>query len=248
MTSAILALALAASSNVRVVSYNILAGDRGLDGLVETMKATRADLIGLQEVDKGVRRSRKVDQPVALGKALGMRPAFAPHFDFQGGEYGVALLSRWPIVKSERVKVEGSRLSLLDAIVKAPFGELRVVVVHFSTAFAAKTDEEVAEKTRQRKLEAEAALALIVDEKRPALIIGDMNNVEGSDTYQVFSGALQDSCKLKGGAPNTFSSDHPIRRIDYVWASSAFDVKSCETPQSVASDHLPLLVELSPRK
>ena len=86
------------------------------------------------------------------------------------------------------------------------------------------------------------------DEKRPSLIIGDMNSTEGSETWEVFAPTLQDACKLKGDAPNTFSSETPVRRIDYVWASSRFDVQSCETPQSVASDHLPVLVVLNPRK
>ncbi len=238
--------AVLAATPVRVASYNILAGDRGLDGLIDTMKGMKADLIGLQEVDKGARRSGKVDQPVRLGKALNMRSAFAPHFDFQGGEYGVALLSRWPIVKSATVKVEGSRLSLLDAVVKAPFGEVRVVVVHFSSGYNAKTPEDLAEKAASRRREAEAAYALVKDEKRPSLVIGDMNSLPDSDIYALFASSMQDPCRGKDVA--TFPSDGPMRQIDFIFAADALKAKSCEAVQSTASDHVPLLVTLEPRK
>src|SRR6478735_7386573 len=76
---------------LRFMTYNILAGDRGLKGITDTLKTADADIIGLQEVDKLTRRSGKADQPAKLAKALGMNVFFAPHFPYQGGEFGIAL-------------------------------------------------------------------------------------------------------------------------------------------------------------
>lgn len=234
---------------LRVITYNILAGDRGLKGIADTLKTANADLIALQEVDRVTRRSGKVDQAAKLGAALGMHHAFAPHFDYQGGEFGNALLSRFPIVRAERVRVKGSRLSLLDAIVKTPSGEIHVVVVHFTVTFPFRDSKDQAATDKARLLEAKAALALVKGDKRPSLVLGDMNDDTSSPTYEVFEPTLQDACHVKGnGIAKTWNSAFPITRIDYIWASSAYDVQSCDTLSSSASDHLPVSATLSPRK
>lgn len=231
---------------LRVVTYNILAGDRGLKGLVDTLKTTDADLIALQEVDVGTRRSKNVDQAAKLAAALKLHHAFVPHFDFQGGEFGLALLSRHPIVRAERVKVKGSRLSLLDATVHTPRGDVGVVVVHFTVTFPFRDDKEQRATDAARLLEAKAAHALVAKSSRPTIVLGDMNDDSGSPTYEVFAKDLLDSCEVHGyGLAKTWNSEFPITRIDYVWASRDFEVRSCGTLPSTASDHLPVVVELS---
>ncbi len=242
-------LSAAAAEPLRVVTYNTLAADRGLKGIARTLKAANADLIGLQEVDRNTRRSGKSDQPAMLARALGMNVAFVPHFDFQGGQFGLALLSRYPIVRADRIRIKGSRLSLLDAIIKAPQGELHVVVAHFTVTFPFRDAKEQAATGAARLLEAKAASALVASETRPVLVLGDMNDDSGSPTYDVFAPDLQDSCEVKGGGlAKTWNSAFPITRIDYIWASKAFDVQSCNTLDSVASDHLPVLAVLGVRK
>jgi endonuclease/exonuclease/phosphatase family metal-dependent hydrolase len=233
----------AAQPPLRVLTYNIFAGSRGLDGLAETMAQANADLIALQEVDVGTRRSGRVDEAARLGAALKMEHVFVPHFDYQGGEFGLALLSRFPIVRSERVRVKGSTLSLLDATVRTPRGDVRAIVVHFTVT--ADTRRQAATDAA-RLAEATAAHALAAATTGPVLVLGDMNDVSGSAAYAVFAKDLQDSCELKGeGAVKTWNSAYPVKRIDYVWASGAFTVESCKTVQSTASDHFPVLAELS---
>lgn len=76
-----------------------------------------------------------------------------------------------------------------------------------------------------------------------------MNDDCGSPTYQVFEAALQDARDVKGGGSSkTWNSAFPVTRIDYSWASKAFEVQSCGTIDSAASDHLPVSAALSPRK
>lgn len=233
------------SPGLRVVTYNILAGDRGLEGLTKTLAGAEADVIALEEVDKGTRRSGKVDQAAALGKALGLHHAFVPHFAYQGGEFGVALLSKHPIVRAERRTVKGSRLSQLDATVRTPQGDVRVLVVHFTVTFPFRDDREQRATDAARALEAKAAAAVAAAEQGPVLVLGDMNDDSGSPTYEAFSKTLQDACDVKGaGLAKTWNSAFPLTRIDYVWASKQFEVTSCDTISSVASDHLPVVAEL----
>lgn len=230
---------------VRVVSYNILAGDRGLAGIAETLRQADADLIALQEVDQGTRRSGRVDQAAALGKALKMEHAFVEHFPYQGGRFGVALLSRLPIVKAERRGVKGSRLAQLDATVRTPSGDVRVLVVHYSVTFPFRDAKETAVANAARLREASATAALVRSATGPILVLGDMNDDTGSPVYEQFSPTLQDACDVKGhGVAKTWNSAIPITRIDYVWASRQFVVEGCRTVPSWASDHLPVVADL----
>ncbi|MDP1829392.1 MAG: endonuclease/exonuclease/phosphatase family protein [Archangium sp.] len=231
---------------LRVVTYNILAGDRGLKGIIDTLTASKADLIGLQEVDRLTRRSGKANQPAKLAKALGMNVFYAPFFPWQGGEFGVALLSKHPIIKAKAVKVKGSRLSQLDAVVRTPSGDVHVIVVHFTVTFPFRDKKETDACDAARLAEAKTAYALATASDLPVLVMGDMNDDSGSPPYEVFTKSLQDSCDVKGGGlAKTWNSALPITRIDYIWASKQFTVQSCDTLTGQASDHLPVLAELS---
>ena len=59
------------------------------------IKRLKPDLVALQEVDQRVRRSGSVDQAAELGKLTGMHHAFGSFFKYDGGNYGMAVLSRW---------------------------------------------------------------------------------------------------------------------------------------------------------
>lgn len=235
-----------AGTRLRVVTYNILAGDRGLKGIIDTLTTAKADLIGLEEVDRFTKRSGKSDQPAKLAKALGMNVFYAPFFPYQGGEFGLALLSKHPIVRAKVVKVKGSRLSQIDATVRTPGGDVHVIVVHFTVTFPFRDKKETDACDAVRLVEAKAAAALASATTDPVLVLGDMNDDSGSPPYDVFARTLQDSCEVKGGGlAKSWNSALPITRIDYIWASKHFTVESCDTLTSQASDHLPVVAELS---
>jgi len=60
------------------------------------------DLVALQEVDVRTRRGSYVEQPQALSAALGLDYAFAASIKWDEGDYGLAVLTRWPIVDVQR--------------------------------------------------------------------------------------------------------------------------------------------------
>src|SRR5688500_13705317 len=90
------------AATLRVLSYNIHHGE-GTDGKLDldriagVIKATKPDLVALQEVDRNTQRTGRVDQAAVLGERTGLHVAFAKAIDLQGGEYGQAVLSRFPI-------------------------------------------------------------------------------------------------------------------------------------------------------
>jgi beta-glucosidase-like glycosyl hydrolase len=93
----------APGAEVRVLVYNIRAGHDvegvgNLERVARLVRSTLADVVLLQEVDSATARSGGVDQLAELEGRTGYHGAFGRTLDYQGGGYGIAVLSRWPIV------------------------------------------------------------------------------------------------------------------------------------------------------
>src|SRR5690606_29946096 len=103
----------AAPNTIRVMSYNIhhcnppskTNGEIDLDAIAAVIKTQKPDLVALQEVDVNTTRSGKINQAQAIAEKLGMNYYFAKAIDYQGGEYGTAVLSRFPISNMQTVKL-----------------------------------------------------------------------------------------------------------------------------------------------
>lgn len=109
---------------LRFLTYNIKAGryhPDGLEAVAQRIEPLAPDIVALQEVDRGAARSQGADQPAWLAQRLGLAPAFGCSFTLpDGGEYGNALLSRWPTTAAETVA-----LPQVDAEVQPWFRWLR---------------------------------------------------------------------------------------------------------------------------
>lgn len=78
--------------------------ERNLSALADKIRESRADVVCLQEVDVGAARSDRVDMPARLSEMTGIPYHFFIKIrDFQGGEYGTAVLSRYPILESKTI-------------------------------------------------------------------------------------------------------------------------------------------------
>jgi endonuclease/exonuclease/phosphatase family metal-dependent hydrolase len=89
---------------LRVLSYNIHHAegvDRKLDveRIARVILSVKPDLVALQEVDQKVKRSQGIDQPAELARLTKMQVVFGANIELQGGHYGNALLSRFPIAR-----------------------------------------------------------------------------------------------------------------------------------------------------
>ncbi len=91
-----------AASTLRIVTYNV-HGCVGLDGRLSPARIARvlasldADIIALQELDVGRRRSGGVDQAAVIAGILEMQSHFGAALESTGERYGNAILSRWPM-------------------------------------------------------------------------------------------------------------------------------------------------------
>jgi len=90
---------------LRVLTYNIHHGeamDKKFDyeRLAKVINDLSPDIVALQEVDNGTERASGVDQAALLGKLCKMHHAFGQAMPYQGGQYGEAVLSRFPIKKA----------------------------------------------------------------------------------------------------------------------------------------------------
>ncbi len=235
-----------AAVTVRVLSYNIHHGE-GMDGRVDleriagVIRSSEADLVALQEVDRGVARTGRVDEPGRLAELTGMEAVFERNITFQGGDYGNAILSRLPVLRCENHALPQSlpneQRGLLEAVVAAGEGEL----VFFATHFDYHSDDG------ERLASAEMLGRLVRErEGRPVIVAGDLNALPDSRVIERVGGFLSDTCPREDPANWTYPADAPARRIDYILHShhpSTSVLSSRVLPESVASDHRPVLAE-----
>jgi len=87
----------------RVATWNIRAARSApVDAIAAELQAMQADVIALQEVDVRTVRSGFVDAPALLATALGFHYVFAASIKWDSGDYGLAVLSRWPLTEVRR--------------------------------------------------------------------------------------------------------------------------------------------------
>ena len=243
------------ADTVRVVVYNMHAGKdaAGVDNLqriVDFVRDARADVVLLQEVDQGTRRSGGVDQPAVLAQRGGFHVAFGSALDYDGGKYGVATLSRWPItfdtlyrlpVDPPQERAGGSRepRGMLRADIASPFGSLIV----FNTHIDASRDDT------WRRQEAAVIVSTVTAARATRRLVflgGDMNSTpESAVQDMVRSAGLRDAFAECGrGNGLTFPSDSAVKRIDYLYLSAMARCARAEVVATRASDHRPLVVDV----
>lgn len=230
-------------ASFRVMTYNIHHGE-GLDGEVDLKRIARVirkekpDLVALQEVDKGTERTWRLDFPAELAALTGMTCVFSNNYSFQGGEYGNAILSRFPIKAVAnhhyRMLSIGEQRGLLQAVVDVNGQELVFLNTHLDHR---PEDSE--------RLASAAELHRVVGqyEGRPIILCGDFNDVPGSRTWQKIAELFADAW-LAAGEGNGFTSpaSRPTRRIDYLWVTGLrLTPLRLWVPESDASDHLPVV-------
>lgn len=249
------ARALPRRSEIRVVSYNIHAGKDAaqrpnLDRVAHVIDSLRADIVLLQEVDRGTNRSGHVDQLAELERLTGMHGAFAKSLDFQGGDYGIAALSRWPIDSAETVPLRTDPPAdrgdgmyeprvAIHLLLSNGKGKLHVLGTHLG-AERASTFREQEARDLLRHIEAHVAPGA------PVIVGGDFNSVPESDIHASFVQHFQDAWEQCGtGEGFTFPADTTVRRIDYLYLRG-LRCTAAEVVDTQASDHRPLLVVVEP--
>jgi len=230
----------------RVMTYNIHHG-AGVDGrfdlqrIADLIKREQADIVALQEVDKSVRRTARRDFPAELAALTGMTCVFSNNFHFQGGEYGNAVLTRFPVKRwtNRHYKMlrPGEQRGLLQVVLGVHGRELVFMDTHID--YRADDTERLANAD-------ELFQAVQPFKGRPMILCGDFNDTPGSRTHQKIAQAFVDAWAAAGtGDGFTIPAQKPRKRIDYIWTSndSLIEALRLWVPASEASDHLPVVGE-----
>jgi endonuclease/exonuclease/phosphatase family metal-dependent hydrolase len=220
-----------------VMSYNLhqsfgMDNKLDLEEVLSTIRQADADVIGLQEADAGRVPSMSVDQVLWLSRKLNMYSAYGPSW---GSTYGVAVLSRYPVVSHERhlLTSEKQQRACLETRIDVGGRTLTFFSVHLG----------LNQEERERQLD--EVLAYTAQAPSPKVLVGDFN--AHPDSHEISRVLEQfDHAFAVAGTGNGYTSppDAPEETIDYIFASPDIQVLSAEVLTSLASDHLPTVAEI----
>lgn len=227
-------------TTLRILAYNIHHGagnDEVLDleRIARLIRSLDPDLVALQEIDNRTERTGGVDQAAELGRLTGMGSAFGRFMDYQGGRYGMAVLSDLPVVNptNHRLPEGPEPRSSLAVRVQLPdgAGELIFAGIHFYRTAG------------ERMAQARRLLELLESEDVPVILAGDFNSTPDSEVMAFIGETF--AVPDKGADHLTFRSDRPDREIDFIVYRPAHRftvVESRVIDEPVASDHRPVLL------
>ena len=237
---------------VKVLSFNILhgattKGDFNLDVIAKVIIDADPDFVALQEVDYRTNRAKKYDLATELGWRVQMAPIFGRAMYYDDGEYGEAILSKHSFVQSRNVP-----LPFLPGYEPRAALEITTVLPSKDTISFIGTHLDHVTSNTNRLMQATEINKVFASNPFPTILAGDLNAEPGSTTMNILE-ELWTATYRKDGIKNTYPSDNPIKKIDYVMFYPAERWKVIETKvieDSIASDHCAYLVtlELIPEK
>ena len=233
-------------SVLRIMCYNIRHG-RGMDDIVNlertgnAIKKWKPDLVALQEVDKNTQRTNRTDQAKLLAEQLDMHYVFGKAIDFQGGEYGLAILSRFPILKHQMVllppEIQQEQRGVLVAHIGIPDSPDKVI--RFASTHLSVASHE------ERAVQIETIDTLLSAGSEPVILAGDFNERPENESMVRLLKNWKDTADP---ALNTNVTPPQPRKIDYifhrikdtwkVWESRTIDDR-------ITSDHRPIFTVIS---
>ena len=189
---------------LRLTSYNIQHGE-GLDKKIDharqakILRKAHADIAAIQEVDSVTKRNGGLYSLEEIGRKAKMFSTFAPAINFQGGKYGIGILSKKQPLSVHRIPLPGREEPRM--LLVAEFEHYVVACTHLSL-----TDEDRM-----------ASVPLIVEEAqrwtKPFVIMGDLNDEPNTPFYREMQ---KHFLFLNPAHDKTFPADKPNICIDHV--------------------------------
>jgi endonuclease/exonuclease/phosphatase family metal-dependent hydrolase len=218
-------------------------GGVGLPAIAAEIRAVHPDLVSLNEVDSGTRRSGGADEAGYLGGAAGLHVVYGPNLPWEGGLFGNAILTRYPVVASRNLRlpvVAGLEpRGLLTAIVRVGGRSLTFSSMHLSDG---------SDGQASRLLQAQAVAGVLRHASGPTILAGDLNAFPGTLPVRILRQYLLDSQEQGGtGRGDTVPEGDPRDRIDYVLYDNDLAVVpgSTQVRASSSSDHRSVFTELA---
>ncbi|RPD40672.1 endonuclease [Chitinophaga barathri] len=212
-----------------------------IPAIAKVISDTKPDIVALQEVDVHTDRSGKsLHQSEELARLSGMKSFFAKGIDYGGGEYGVAILSRYPILETNRYPLttvagtNGEPRVLATALLQLP-GNRKVLM--------ACTHLDAQRGDTNRTVQIREIMEILKKQQYPVIIAGDLNAPENSSVINTLDQHFTRSCTNCGF---TIPVENPRRCIDFIaFSQGKFETVSHNVIQEkYASDHLPMTAVL----
>lgn len=236
---------------LRVATYNV-HGCVGMDGqrsetrVADVIAELSADVVGLQEIDRARTRSSSVDQAAVIAERLGWHHHFQLAMQQRDGEYGNAIISRFPLTLSRAIELPGiapwycrETRAAACVTVQAEFGPVDVINTHLGLG------------RRERRLQAQLLTSAEWSGTGKLLILlGDLNSLPWARPLRLLRKTLRDVRVLLPAARSlrTFPTARPILALDHIFVNAALqptNVVVHRTPRArLASDHYPLVADL----
>jgi endonuclease/exonuclease/phosphatase family metal-dependent hydrolase len=233
---------------MRVCSYNIHKGIGGrdrryrLERVMRVLEDGEPDLICLQEVTRGVRRTHFDDQPKLLAERFGLPHAlYQLNVHLKTGGYGNLILSRWAFRTHHQISLRLGRRKPRGAqlvVVETPEGPLHLVNYHLG----------LAERERRWQVDHLLAHRLFHESSHlPTIVIGDFNDWRntlrnGSFARHGFAQVTHPPSHFR-----SFPAYLPLGSLDKAYTRGTIRIQRARIAHSrlarIASDHLPLVVE-----
>ncbi len=227
--------------HLKVMSFNVCRSGEltgySVAPFANLIRQYQPDIIALQELDYKTTRNTGIDFTTKLGAALGMFPVFGRTIYYQGGEYGIAVLSRFPFlsVKTEPLPSPAGtkeQRAVLITEIRLPSGrDIRFASTHLDHSTDAIGS-----------VMAGALNNFLLKDNRPTIVGGDFNAQPESGTIANVMQPWNRFCNNDPTAP-----DNPTKKIDYLFG---YPKEKCRTIsyQVIAgtgiSDHCPIVAEV----
>lgn len=234
-------------TTIRVMSYNIHHCDPpyntgsvvDLDTTTSVIAAQHPDIVALQEVDMNSNRSGNVNEAKKIADKLGMFYFFAPTINIPGGQYGIAILSKYAFTEAVIHNLpfpdtSGEKRVLATVKITLPDGTvIRFGNTHFDLV------------TENKKAEIAEIISIGEKETLPFIFAGDLNSWEESGVIATLDTKFTRTCN---GCPFTSPANNPQHTIDYIafkHPENKFTVISHKAVnERYASDHRPIVADI----
>lgn len=236
------------TSSLKILSYNIHhanppseEGKIDIDAIIEVIRSINPDLVALQEVDYNTERSGGENQAKLIAEALDMKYYFAKALDYDGGEYGTAILSKYLITEKETLRLPNDPgESTEDRVVAFGLVKFEDLEILFGS-----THLDYKKESKSRILQVKRIIEHSKSSPIPIIIAGDFNASSGSETINLMDSEFTRTCN---SCPPTIPVNNPSRAIDFIFykhPQDKLDVKLHKViDEKYASDHLPVYTEV----
>ena len=228
---------------IKVMTYNLRFGElASLEDMAAHIKAFNPDFVALQEVDFCTKRKRALHQNgkafiAELGYFTGMLGLYGKAIDYEGGYYGIGILSKYPYISVKKTMLPWPEKSHEPRVLLEGLFEVgQDTLVFASTHLDVKLSETRREQT-----------AFINDHFKqcrfPVVLGGDFN---ATPTSKEIRSSMLDNWFDATNEDNTIPAWNPTKKIDYLFTlpKVGWRIIRTQTIQSGLSDHLPIVTQL----